>query len=70
YSQIEDEELAQELVESYAYPSEHDHSSNNQDVRSDVLFFAEQLYEIDYLTIDPEEFTDKAYAEVDLTLGQ
>lgn len=70
YSQIEDPVLAEKLVRSYVYPSEHDHASNKQDVRSDVLYFAQQLNEIGYLQSDPEAFTDRAYAKVDLTLGE
>jgi len=70
YAQIEDQALANELIKSYAYPSAHDHSTNKQDVRGDVLYFAQQLYEIGYLKTDPEAFADKAYAKVDLTLGK
>ncbi len=70
YSAIEDEELAAELVAHYEYPSASDHAANKQDVRSDVLYFAEQLHQIGYLTTDPEEFTNKAYQKVDLNLGK
>ena len=70
YSAIEDAALAAELVAHYEYPSAHDHAINKQNVRSDVLYFAQQLHEIGYLTTNPEEFTNKAYQEVDLTLGQ
>ncbi|MCD7948062.1 MAG: ABC transporter substrate-binding protein [Oscillospiraceae bacterium] len=70
YSAIEDEALAAELIVHYEYPSVHDHAVNKQDVRSDVLYFAQELYNIGYLTTDPEAFTDIAYQNVDLALGQ
>lgn len=70
YSAIEDKELAVELVKHYSYPSAHDHEVNTQDVGSDVLYFATELYNIGYLKTNPEEFVKKAYQKVDLTLGQ
>lgn len=70
YAQIEDTELAVELIESYAYPTAHDHSANTQDVGEDVKYFVSALYDIGYLTSDPDEFAEQIYEEVDLTLGQ
>lgn len=70
YAQIEDEELAAELVKSYSYPSEHDHSSNNHDVADDVKYFVNALYDIGYLTSDPDTFADEIYEKIDLTLGE
>ncbi|MDF2510188.1 MAG: putative nitrate/sulfonate/bicarbonate transporter periplasmic binding protein [Herbinix sp.] len=70
YSAIEDQELAVELVKHYSYPSAHDHEVNKQDVGSDVLYFATELYNIGYLKTNPEEFVKKAYQKIDLTLGQ
>ena len=70
YSAIEDKELAVELVKHYQYPSAHDHQTNRQDVASDVLYFATELYNIGYLTTEPAKFAAQAYQKVDLTLGQ
>jgi NitT/TauT family transport system substrate-binding protein len=70
YSAIEDVELAVELISHYEYPSSHDHETNRQDVAADVLYFATALYDIGYLTTEPEKFVDIAYEKVDLTLGQ
>ncbi len=70
YSAIEDKELAVELISHYQYPSADDHAANKQDVGSDVLYFATELYNIGYLNTNPDEFVEKAYQEVDLTLGQ
>lgn len=70
YSAIEDTELAAKLIESYAYPSTQDREPNTHDVKSDVEYFANALYDIGYLKTDPQTFTAKAYQEVDLTLGQ
>mgnify|MGYP001177783672 CR=1 FL=1 len=69
YSQIEDRELAIELIKSYRYPTTEDREKNPDQVRENVLYFAEQLYQIGYLTTNPERFTEKAYAEVDINLG-
>ncbi|MDR0330239.1 MAG: ABC transporter substrate-binding protein [Chitinispirillales bacterium] len=70
YAAIEDKELAEELVKSYAYPSAHNRESNHQDVGGDVLYFARALHDIGYLTTDPQAFTEKAYQKIDLTQGQ
>lgn len=65
---VEDHELAAHLLDAYAFPN-HGHGENVVDVRADVEYFARALYEVGYLTDDPAEFTEKAYAEIDLTLG-
>lgn len=70
YSSIEDRDLAIELVKSYAYPSCEDRENDAQNVKADVEYFATALYNIGYLSTDPATFTEKAYTEVDLTLGQ
>lgn len=70
YSAIEDKELAVDLIKHYAYPSTQDRESNKQDVGSDVLYFATELYNIGYLKTKPEDFIKKAYQKVDLKLGQ
>lgn len=69
YSQIEDRELAIELIKSYRYPTTKDREKNPDLVRENVLYFADQLHRIGYLTSDLESFTEKAYAEVDINLG-
>lgn len=66
YSAIEDQELAVDLITSYGYPSTADREQNKQDVRSDVLYFAQALYDIGYLSTAPEEFIDGAFEKVDL----
>lgn len=70
YSQIEDKELATELIKSYVYPSTADRTSNKQSVESDVAYFVKALYDIGYLTSDPNQFAKDIYADVDLTLGK
>lgn len=66
YSQIEDKELAVELVKSYAYPSTADRSGNKQSVADDVKYFVTALHDIGYLTSDPDQFAKDIYAEVDV----
>lgn len=70
YSQIEDKELAVELVKSYAYPSAHEHSANTHDVGEDVKYFVNALHDIGYLTSEPDAFANEIYEKVDLTLGE
>ncbi|MBQ7901185.1 MAG: ABC transporter substrate-binding protein [Clostridia bacterium] len=70
YSQIEDKELATELIKSYTYPSEADRSSNKQNVASDVEYFVNALYDIGYLTSEPAQFAKDIYADVDVSLGK
>ncbi|MCH5184602.1 MAG: ABC transporter substrate-binding protein, partial [Oscillospiraceae bacterium] len=71
YAEIEDTELAVELIKSYAYPAEGEHGhASSHDVGDDVRHFAGALYNIGYLTTDPEEFTSNNYAEVDIYLGR
>ncbi len=70
YSQIDDKDLAVELVKSYTYPSEADRSSNKQDVAADVKYFVNALYDIGYLTTEPEKFAESIYEKVDLSLGK
>lgn len=70
YSSIEDEELAVELIKSYCYPTYEDREADTHNVKEEVQYFAQALYDIGYLSTDPAEFANLAYAEVDLTLGQ
>lgn len=66
YSEIEDRELAIELVKSYEYPSAEDRANGKQKVDEDVKYFAQALHDIGYLKSDAQEFTDKIYKEVDV----
>ena len=70
YAQIEDKELAKELIVCYEYPSEHEHHSDNQNVGENVAYFSKALYDIGYLETDPEQFTQDVYRELDLNLGE
>lgn len=66
YAQIEDKDLAVELVKSYEYPCHEDRESNKQNVKSDVLYFAQALHDIGYLKSDPDQFASDIYAEVNV----
>ena len=68
YVSIEDHDLAIALVKSYGYPH-HEHGTNVVDVKADVEYFAQALYDIGYLTTDPAEYVAKAYTYIDLNLG-
>ncbi|MDR1801458.1 MAG: ABC transporter substrate-binding protein [Lachnospiraceae bacterium] len=71
YSEIDDKkEIAAELLEHYQIPHLSDHGTSAYNVGGDVEYFAEQLYSIGYLETEPSAFVDKAYANIDLTLGQ
>lgn len=70
YAQIEDKELAVELIKSYVYPSIEERDSNSHDVKADVEYFSKALYDIGYLETKPEKFTNDIYKEVDLNLGK
>lgn len=59
YSEVEDVELAKQLIVQYEYESAE--SAGTHDVRGDVLYFAQKLKDIGYLEGDPEEFTEKLY---------
>lgn len=64
YSQIEDKELAVELLKSYEYPSVAERENNTHDIADDVYYFANALHEIGYLKTDPEEFKNNYFYEV------
>jgi NitT/TauT family transport system substrate-binding protein len=72
YSEIEDKELAIELISCYEYPSEHAHTQadNADTVKENVQYFAQQLYNIGYLKTDPVQFAKDAFYKVDLNLGK
>lgn len=69
YAQIEDRELALQLIKSYKYPSVSDREQNETQVYDNVHYFAEQLSQIGYLKTAPETFAKEAYKEVDINLG-
>lgn len=69
YAQIEDKELATQLIKSYGYPSTADRAANTVQVHDNVLYFAQQLHQIGYLKTDPDTFTKDAFTEVDVNLG-
>jgi len=68
YSAIEDKDLAIELITRYEYPSESAHTKADQDetVKNNVEYFAEQLYNIGYLKTEPSQFAKDAFYKVDL----
>lgn len=70
YVSIEDHDLAVELIKSYGYPSTEDYENHNVDVKADVEYFAQALYDIGFLKTEPAEYIEKAYTEIDLTIGQ
>ena len=70
YVSIEDHDLAVELIKSYGYPSTEGYASGTWDIGADVEYFAQALYDVGFLTTEPEEYVQKAYADVDLTLGE
>ena len=64
YSQIEDRDLAIELLTSYNFPSFEQRSAGVFDVESDVRYFAQQLYDIGYLKTDADTYTSKYFVNV------
>ena len=65
YAQIEDKELAVQLVKSYEYPSFEDRANNKQNVESDVEYFVKALYDIGYLKSEPVQFAKDIFANID-----
>ncbi len=63
YSQIEDRELAVELISSYEYPSAEERENNTHSAKDDVEFFADALNKIGYLDTPAAEFVEKHYEE-------
>ena len=64
YSQIEDKDLAIELISSYEYPSEETRKSNAQNTKENVLYFSKALNNIGYLKTPADEFIEKAYFDI------
>ena len=67
YVIIEDHELALELIKGYEYPSTEKYADGTWDIAGDIKYFATALHDSGFLHSDPEEFTEKVYAEVDLS---
>jgi len=67
YSEIEDTNLAVELLKEYVYPTEEEIAANAHDVGADVSYFAEQLNRVGYLTTDPDALIKKLYTKVDIS---
>lgn len=62
YSEVEDVELAAQLLDDYDYDC--CDGSLNDDVSEDVKYFAEKLHEIGYLESDPDEFAANLYQPI------
>ncbi|SDB26951.1 ABC transporter substrate-binding protein [Eubacterium oxidoreducens] len=65
YSEIDDIDMAVELLQSYQYPTLEEFESGERDVKEQVQFFAEQLYDIGYLSTPADELIDRLYTKVD-----
>jgi NitT/TauT family transport system substrate-binding protein len=70
YVSIEDHEVAVSLIKSYGYPSTEDYENSTVDVKGDVEYFAQALYDAGLLKTESQEYIKSAYTEIDLTLGQ
>lgn len=66
YSQVEDKELAVQLIKEYVYPTEEERKTGDRSTEENVKYFAGQLHQIGYLTEDAEEFTKKAFEQIDV----
>ena len=65
YSQIEDKELAVQLITSYNYPSYEQRKAAAFNVKDDVHYFAKQLNDIGYLTTDADSYTAKYFVDLE-----
>ena len=63
YQEVDDKELAAELLENYGYA---DLASGTHDVKGDVEFYVEKLNELGLLEETPDEFISNYYQDVDL----
>ena len=69
YVSTEDIDLATSLIDHYHYPAAHEHGDGaGVDVEEDVRYFAQSLYDVGFLTMEPDEFVRTAYTEIDLSL--
>ena len=70
YSEINDAELATELLTAYEYPTTEELEAGERNVKDTVEYFAEQLYAVGYLTTDVDTLMENLYAEVDVHAGE
>lgn len=63
YAEVDDKEMAKEMLLSYQYDVI---AGGEHDTQEDVSYYANWMYEIGQLSTDPEEFTEKYYAKVNL----
>lgn len=68
YSEIEDKELAVQLLKDYVYTSQEERKELGFDVKGDLKYFSALLKNIGYLNQDPDEFVENVYESVDLNL--
>lgn len=66
YSEIDDPELAAELLIEYAYPTEAEFAAGERGVKDTVEYFAEQLHKIGYLSVPANELIDDLYYDLDV----
>ena len=66
YSQVEDAELASQLLQEYVYPTQEELDAGERNVKETVEYFAEKLYDVGYLSTPSTELMDKLYTEVDV----
>lgn len=67
YSAIDDKELAEELVASYAFPTLKERQSGGSHVAEDVKYFVTELKNIGYLKTDnADDFAKQIYQEVEV----
>ncbi len=62
YSEVEDEELAKQLLADYDYVTAD--TVKDHDVKADVEYFAQQLNNIGYLSTDAAEFANNVYSDL------
>lgn len=68
YSEIEDKELAVQLLKDYAYTSQEERKELGFDVKDDLKYFSTLLKNIGYLNQDPDGFVENVYEPVNLNL--
>ena len=66
YSEVEDKDLAVQLLKDYLYPTEEELASGERNVEDTVRYFAEQMYKIGYLSTEPSELMKKLYTKIEL----
>ena len=59
-------ELAVQLISSYNYPSFEQRSAGVFNVKEDVHYFAQQLFDIGYLKTDADTYTSKYFVDVNV----